>query len=117
MAVLDRMPWAAKDQVFRRLAKIAEVRNLTKEERLRYDQSLKHYRDSINVMRGAIMEGEEKGRTVGFEKGRAEGRAEGEEIGNRSASLRIAQQLKLMGMTIQDIMKATGLTEEEIKNA
>lgn len=108
MAVLERMPWEAKDQVFRRLAKIAEVRNLTKEERFRYDQSLKHYRDSINVMQGAIEEGMAKGMEEGMAKGMEEGRAEG-----RADMVR---NLKAFGMPIKDIMKVSGLTEEEVIN-
>lgn len=105
MAVLDRMPWTAKDMVFQRLAKVAEVRNLTKEERMQYDASLKHYRDSLNVMRGAIEEGLIRGRTEGRAEGRAEERAE------------VARKLKVMGMSLKDIMQATGMTEEEVGRA
>ena len=41
----------------------------------------------------------------GMEKGRAEGRAEGRE----SATQSIAQKMKRMGFTLDDIQKVTGL--------
>ena len=44
---LQRMPWLAQDAVFKRLSEIAEVASLSKEEREQYDESLRHYRDTI----------------------------------------------------------------------
>lgn len=102
MGVLERMPWAAKDSVFHKLAQIAEVRNLTKEERLRYDQSLKHYRDTFSVMQGAINEGRE------------EGLKEGREEGERKKNCENAKKMKELGLPIDTIQKVTGLTDEEI---
>lgn len=115
MAVLERMPWAAKDSVFRRLAKIEEVRNLTKEERFQYDRSLKHYRDSLNVMRGAIQEGLEKGRTEGRAKGIAEGRAKGIAEGRAEERMQVAKRMKAMGLTASQIAQVTGLETGEIE--
>ena len=69
MDVLKRMPWILQDSVFKKLSEIAEVASLNKEERKQYDESLRHYRDTLIVMEGQYMEGEKKGR--------AEGRAEG----------------------------------------
>ena len=110
METLNRLPWAAQNSVFQRLAEIAEVGAMTKEERTEYDGALKRYRDTLNVMRGAEMkgrkEGEAKGRAEGEAKGRAEGRAD-----ERNA---IARKLKAMGLGNDDIAKATGLTTEEV---
>jgi len=94
METLNRLPWAAQNSVFQRLAEIAEVGAMTKEERTEYDGALKRYRDTLNVMRGAEM------------KGRKEGRAD-----ERNA---IARKLKAMGLGNDDIAKATGLTTEEV---
>ena len=98
METLDRMPWAAKDSVFRRLAEIGEVSNMTKEERMKYDSALRHYRDTIVVMQGAV------------DKGRAEGRADG----RAEANISVARNLKAMGLMPTDIAKATGLSLDEI---
>ena len=90
METLDRMPWAAKNSVFRRLAEIGEVSNMSKDEREKYDSALRHYRDTLNVIQGAE------------EKGRMQGRME------------TAKKLKSMGSTTRFIQEATGLTEDEI---
>lgn len=50
MDILQRMPWMAQDAVFKKLSEIAEVASLDKEERRKYDESLRHYRDTIIVM-------------------------------------------------------------------
>ena len=47
----------------------------------------------------------------GMAKGRAEGRAEGIAEGKKE----IAKAMKLMGLTTEQIMEATGLTESEIE--
>ena len=53
----------------------------------------------------------QKGMKKGLEQGRAEGRAEGEQV----KALNIARNLKSMGLGVADIQKATGLSEEEIR--
>lgn len=107
MSVLDRMPWAAKDSVFQRLAKIAEVRNLTKEERAQYDASLKKYRDTINVMRGQ--------REEGLREGLQQGLQQGLQRGVRQANLKNAKTMKDLGIDILSIQKVTGLSVKEIE--
>ena len=99
MEILQRMPFLAQDAVFKRLSEIAEVASLTKEERQRYDESLRHYRDTIAVMHGQYLEGQEKGRA----EGRAEGRAD------------VAKTMKESGVSLADIVKFTGLDEEQVR--
>ena len=99
MDILQRMPWLAQDAVFKRLSEIAEVSSLTKEEREQYDESLRHYRDTIIVMEGQYLEGEKKGR--------AEGRAE-ERLEN-------ARSLKANGVPIDVIVKSLNLSTEEVE--
>ena len=68
-------------------------------------QELKQYNISIDTYRSnlAVMKNE---RREGYEEGRAEGRAEG--------ALLIARNLKQMGLSTSDVMKATGLTAAEL---
>ena len=68
---------------------------MTRAERLQYDEALKKYRDTISVFEGVRMEG----------------RVEG----SLKEKIAIASNLRLMGMSISDISKATGLQEEEVK--
>jgi len=99
MEILDRMPWAAQNAVFQRLADIAEVSKLNKEERLEYDHALKRYRDTMNAMTGAE------------QKGRAEGRAEG-----RLETLKEnARRMKADGMPLELIAKYTDLSINEVE--
>ena len=112
MDILQRMPWMAQDAVFKKLSEIAEVGSLDREERLRYDESLRHYRDTIVVMEGQFMEGERKG----LEKGRAEGRAEGFAEGEKQRSVDIARKMKAKGMSDEEISEMTGLPLSDIQN-
>ena len=66
------------------------------------EDSLKAYRD----MKNSLDTAEEKGVIKGIEIGRAEGRAEG--------IMLTAKNLKSMGLSIADIIKATELSENDI---
>ena len=110
MEILERMPWAAQNAVFRRLAEVAEVSALSKEERIKYDRALKRYRDMYNTITGAEAKGRAEGEAKGRAEGEAKGRAEGEEkIRNN------ARTMKADGMAPELIAKYTGLTVEEIE--
>ena len=111
MEILERMPWAAQNAVFQRLAEVAEVSKLSKEDRLAYDHALKRYRDTYNAMTGA----EQKGRAEGLAEGRAEGLAEGRADGVYKGHLDVAKNLKVMGLSDEDIARATGLSLEDIQ--
>ena len=126
METLSRLPWAAQNAVFKRLSEISEVSSMSKEERHAYDEGLRKYRDSLNAMLGAVEEGLEQGRAQGHAQGLAEGRAEGRVQGlaeGRAEGLaegraerdkEIARKMREMGMSNEQIVLATGLTEEQI---
>ena len=99
METLNRLPWAAQSAVFKKLESIADVGGMTRAERLQYDEALKKYRDTISVFEGV----------------RLEGRMEGNAEGRLEEKIAIARNLKSMGMSISDVSKATGLSEEGIK--
>lgn len=103
MDILERMPWLAQGAVFQKLESIAEVAALSKEDRQKYDESLRKYRDTISVMEGQYLEGKEAGLTEGMEKGKTEGKFE------------IARSMKAKGYAIGDITDITGLSADEIK--
>ena len=64
MEILERIPWAAKNSIFAKLGEIAEVANLSKLQRRKYDQDLKIFRDSVNILKYAKEEGREEVRAV-----------------------------------------------------
>lgn len=108
METLTRLPWAAKSAVFQRLAEIADVGALTRSERLKYDEGLKKFRDTISVLEGAKIEGIEQGRQQGIEQGIEQGRAE-EKIEN-------ARKMRSLGITDDIILQVTGLSANDIQN-
>ena len=77
METIKRLPWAAQNSVFQKLAEIADVSSLTKAERLHYDEALRKYRDTLCVLEGAELRGEKRGEAKGLAKGLAKGREEG----------------------------------------
>ena len=99
METLTRLPWAAQNAVFKKLEDIADVAALSRQERMKYDEGLRKYRDTISVLQGA--------REDGFAEGHAEGRMQ--------EALAIAKKLKAMGMSAKEITEATGLLEEDLK--
>ena len=113
METINRLPWTAKSAVFKRLEEIAEVRALTKEEQMQYDHALKVYRDNYNTFQGAIDEGMKEGREKGLKEGREKGIKEGREEGRADKTKEIVQNMKKMGMSIEQIAQACGISVEE----
>lgn len=95
MDILQRMPWMAQNAVFKRLSEIAEVASLNSEERRKYDESLRAYRDTIAVMEGQFAQGELKGRAEGI--------------------LFIARKMKQKGKPVSEIAEMTDLSPDEIE--
>jgi predicted transposase/invertase (TIGR01784 family) len=120
--------------------KMLDVMKLSKEERAKYEVYLRdlHYqasraetiqkdlddsfRDGKNKGKEeGIAEGRVEGRAKGLEEGRVEGRTEGREEGRIKGlvegKLETARNLKKLGVELSLIIKATGLTAEEIEKA
>jgi predicted transposase/invertase (TIGR01784 family) len=87
---LQNRPQALQDRVFQKLFEAAEIAKFTPEEKNKYEESLKYYRDLKNVV------------DTSFDEGKAEGKVE------------IARQMKSEGEPIEKIVRFTGLTAEEI---
>ena len=111
METLTRLPWAAQNAVFKKLEDIADVAALSRQERMKYDEGLRKYRDTISVLQGA----REDGYAEAYADGYAEAYAEGYAEGRKQEALAIAKKLKAMGMTVEEITEATGLLEEDLK--
>lgn len=105
MEKLKEMPFVDKNPVFRMLAEIGDLRKLTPEERELYDEDIKVMRDLY-----ATQQWEEEQKRMEIEKGRAEGR----EQGRAEGKLEIAKNLLAMGIPMDKVVQASGLTEEQI---
>ena len=101
--VFKNLPLAEQKKMLDHLAKLPDVRYLSSEEQEKYDESIKTVDDYYSGLYGSYVEGEEKG----IAKGRAEGEL--------SKNLTIARNLLAMGMSLPQIVKATGLNEEQLK--
>ena len=97
--MFEQMPFSEKYPVFRKLAEIGDLRKLSREELELYDEDIKNMRDIYATRKFDEKRGMEKG----MAKGRAEGKAE------------VARNLLAMGMSWPQIVQATGLTEDQLK--
>lgn len=102
METLNRMPFKARKAVFEKLENIVDIAALSKEERIKYDESIKIYRDNLVT------------REYSEQKGRAEGRIEGRAEGRAQERMDIARSMIAENIPIKTIIKITKLTEEEI---
>ena len=113
---------------FDRLFEEAEIAKFTPQEMREYETSKMAYRDIKNSVdtakREGIAEGMEKGMELGMAKGKQEGLAEGIEKGmekgraegKHEANTETAQRLLAMGLSAEQVSKATQLPLEIIKN-
>ena len=113
---------------FDRLFEEAEIAKFTPQEMREYETSKMAYRDIKNSVdtakREGIAEGMEKGMELGMAKGKQEGLAEGMEKGmekgraegKHEANTETAQRLLAMGLSAEQVAKATQLSLEIIKN-
>ncbi|MCR5076788.1 MAG: Rpn family recombination-promoting nuclease/putative transposase [Prevotella sp.] len=112
---LMERPAALQERVFKRLFEQAEIGRFTQEERRGYEDSVKVYRDLINVMNTATRKGITQGREEGREQGLKEGLKEGLKMGREAVSHEIAERMKLQGFRSDDIRRLTGLPIEEVE--
>ena len=95
METLQRLPFKARKAVFEKLEQIVDIAAMSKEDRMKYDESIKVYRDQLVMME--------------FERqqGKAEGKAE--------ERLKNARGMKAAGIAPDLIAQITGLSLETIK--
>lgn len=102
MENLKTIPFQPYMADFKLLEEITDLASLSKEDRERYDESLKVYRDNMAVLAFAKKEGIEIGIEIGIEKGIEKGMET------------MARKLKLRGMDTSSIAEITGLNLDQI---
>ena len=131
----NRMPDALKEQVFKHLERLAAVANLSEANRVAYDKAVDRFyvsriyeEDMQDRVENAMREGREKGmregreegmkegREEGMKEGREEGMKEGKKEGQKEGKLEDAQNLKRLGVSLDIISQATGLSLGDIEN-
>lgn len=128
-------PKQLQEKIFERLFEAAEIAKLTPEDMRKYEESLKIYRDNRNTLEYALKEatqegmqkglqqgiqkgirkGIQEGLQKGIQKGIRKGREEGLLKGRETERIEIAKMLKKNGVSIEVIMKSTGLSQEQVE--
>ena len=95
METLERIPFETQKKIFKRLEDVADISSLKKEDMEKYEES-QNMVDNYNLgMYSAWLTGNEKGKLEG--------------------KIETAHNLLLMGMSVAQVMQATGLTQEQIE--
>ena len=96
---------------------LEEARERLKLDSMTKDELAAYYRhlDNIVILRDNINTEREEGRAEGIEEGLNKGLAKGREEGLKEANLNNARNLKKLGVAIDVISQATGLSKEEIE--
>ena len=89
-----------------------EIARFSEEKRIEYDQDMYDERRHMGEINTARRIGHEEG----LAEGREEGRAEGREEGRAEAKMKTAKNLKQLGVDVETIAKATGLSKDVIEN-
>jgi predicted transposase/invertase (TIGR01784 family) len=93
---LENRPAALKDRIFQKVFETAEIAKFSTDDKVKYEESLKYYRDLKNVV------------DTSYEEGKAEGKEE--------RNIEIARQMKSDGESIEKIIRYTGLSAQDIEN-
>lgn len=107
---MGAFPEKGVPQEIKRLYDVTEVESLDRNEKSMYLQNM---RTEFDIRTEKLMAREE-GRIEGKEAGIKIGMERGREAGREAEQQRIAYTLKSMGMSADDIIKATGLSAEAV---
>ena len=114
MPDMDESDYEKQPAFFQELLDECRISKLTAMEKDNYQKSVLEYEDVKRAVEYARETAAkvffEKGMEQGMEKGREEGREEGMQV-----LLHAAKNFLKLGLPIEDIAKATGLSEEQIR--
>ena len=115
----ERAMIATKSPVLQMLNEKIDVLTLSPTERKLYESRMKLKSDITTISETQFSAGVERGLAEGKSLGLAEGEARGKSLGlaegSRQKALETARNLLVIGLSIQNIAKATGLTVEEVE--
>ena len=97
---LNKKPESLRHEIFTRIFSACEIARFSEEKRIEYDQDMYDERRHMGEINTA--------RRIGHEEGREEGREE--------AKMETAMKFKQLGVDVETIAKATGLSKDVIEN-
>ena len=119
----ERAMIATTSPVLQMLNEKIDVLTLSPTERKLYESRMKLKSDITTISETQFSAGVERGKSLGLAEGKslglAEGKslglAEGEVRGSRQKALETARNLLVIGLSVENIAKATGLTVQEVE--
>ena len=102
------------DGRFAPLLETARTRQLPETEKLHYLRAMIYEEEKEDIAKFYRAEGREQGRAEGREEGRAEGLEEGRAEGLEKGKKEVARQMKKMGLSVAQIVQASGLPEDVV---
>ena len=107
---MDRISRIKPSPAFLELERLANISNLSPDQKRQYEVSLKYYRDRNHEYNSALNLGYQEGRAKGMAEGRAEGEAE-----ERTRTLkRMIPRLRGKGFSNDEIIEDLEMTPEEV---
>ena len=103
---------ATKSPVLQMLNEKIDILTLSPIERKLYESRMKLKSDITTISETQFSAGVERGKSLGLAEGKSLGLAEG----SRQKAFETAHNLLVMGLSIDNIAKATGLTVQEVEN-
>lgn len=116
LARVQNVPNRLQERIFDRLFEVAEIAKYNPQERMRYQDSIKYYRDIKNVIDTAVEQGLQEGLEKGLQEGIEQGIEMGLQQGIEQTTLNFAKKLKDSGEPTEKIAAYTGLSREIIEN-
>ena len=107
---------ATMSPVLQMLNEKIDILTLSPIERKLYESRMKLKSDITTISETQFSAGVERGLAEGKSLGLAEGKSLGLAEGSRQKALETAHNLLVIGLSIENIAKATGLTVQEVEN-
>ena len=123
----ERAMIATKSPVLQMLNEKIDILTLSPTERKLYESRMKLKSDITTISETQFSAGVERGKSLGLAEGKSLGLAEGKSLGlaegkslglaegSRQKAFETAHNLLVMGLSIENIAKATGLTLQEVE--
>ena len=111
----ERAMIATMSPVLQMLNEKIDILTLSPTERKLYDSRMKLKSDITTISETQFSAGVERGKSLGLAEGKSLGFAEGEARGSQQKALETARNLLVIGLSIENIAKATGLTVQEVE--
>ena len=115
MGNLKNQPDSLRHEIFSRIFRACEIAMFDEGKRIQYDRDMYDEKRRMGELKTAEMIGLEKGLEKGREEGREEGMAVGVEKGREEGKLEAAAEFKQLGVSVEIISQATGLSVEAIE--